>query len=1372
MTHDQSTGTTFTQALGESIMATPSSYSTLVQELYVAYFGRPADETGLQNFEAALAAANAPTTMSGLLAAYSTNAAVASLVNSFGTSAESGRLYGTNIAGSQSAAQNFVTAVFESLFNRAPLAGGLAFWSNAITSGSVTPGDAALAIAANAGSADTATILNKVAAATAFTADLASHGDAGLTTYRGATEAGYARAFIATVDGSTTAATYDANAAETVNIMVNGGVPTQPLPTTPPLPPTPVLALTVSGDTIHLSGTTAASTVSLTGADLTTYASGRFGTVAELVAAGVTSVTDSGGNFTLDASGNANATTFNFGTGVVSGADAASGVAITYGGVTTYVTSTHGDTVTLSGATQNVTASYAGNTINLGSLAYAGTLTLNTGPGSNSGGTDTINATVGGDLSHATIVGSNAAKIALVLSSGGTEILTTAEYNTITGTSGGSITFTNGSFGSNQVTFADTGTVTTIANVGNYNLSSVGNHITLTNGADNVTGNASGGTNVVNLGFYTYTGTTAFGTGGTDSIHLLSGADISGGTITSQGATVSLFLSAAGTEKLTAAQYNLFNHGGISGGTPGNNVFNLTTASTALVDSADVHNYILANGANTLAMTHYSADAVTGGSGVDTLVISAESYTGTSDLGGGANLLDVTYAGLFDLSTAAVTATGGTVGLIFDNAAAQDIMLTTAEYNGYATITDGLGSAATSTVTFASAGTVTANASVRNYHLSPDGNTITLTDVADIVLGAASGNDTVNLGGLAFTGTVGFSFAGSDTVDVTVGGDISGGTIYSQGATVALVLNGSGAETMRVNQYNVFNTISIAGGSFADDKIILSDGGILTASANVGNYQLSAVGDMITLNNVADNVFGAASGSDLVDLGTLVTYTGTLAFGATGTATVNATVGGNIGGATITSGGATVALALSGPGTEILSTEEFNLVTAGADAGGLTFTGGAIGSDTITFSDAGVVAAIATVGTYNLSTGGNTIVLDDATDKVNGAASGNDVVDLGSLHYTGTTAFGASGSDAIHVSGGDISGGTITTGGATVGLAFSVAGSETMTTGQYNLFNATGITGGSFGGNTITFTDTGTVSDSTGVRNYHLAATGDSITLNNAGDYVSGAATGGDTINIDNASFTGAVSLGTSGADTLNIDVSSNVNLSGGSISSGGTSANLIVAGSGTLTVNASEAATFHAAASAIAASGTVTMDVTGAGSTINLNAQENALTTVGLQAGSELVNVSIGATSVNGGAAGFNQTISDNGAGSNKFTVDNGSAAIVGVQDATHYVTINNFNVSSDTLVLHMNGVLNSSLSTGPYTSAANANDLASALTAISALEQDVGNTDGYDDAVINTKNGAAVYEVHLTGGTIDGLQLAVVVVGVQATDLFYRIG
>ena len=178
-----------------------STYQTDVESLYVAYFGRPADPNGLANFSAALQAANAPTTVAGLATAYATNPAIASLINSFGTSAESQKLYGSG------STTDFVNAVFQNVLGRAPQSSGLSFWVNAIDTNEVSMGDAALAIMAGAltnttaqGLIDTRLIDNRLAAAGYFT------GAASAGTYTGSTAAADARAMLATINATTGAA--------------------------------------------------------------------------------------------------------------------------------------------------------------------------------------------------------------------------------------------------------------------------------------------------------------------------------------------------------------------------------------------------------------------------------------------------------------------------------------------------------------------------------------------------------------------------------------------------------------------------------------------------------------------------------------------------------------------------------------------------------------------------------------------------------------------------------------------------------------------------------------------------------------------------------------------------------------------------------------------------------------------------------------------------------------------------------------------------------------------------------------------------------------------------------------------------------------
>ena len=201
-------------------MSSSSSYQTVVQELYVTYFGRPADAQGLQNFEAAMVAAGAPTNVIGLTAAYSTNTAVHTLIDSFGTSPESVLLYG-QIDTSTSGATSFVTAVFENLLNRAPAAAGLSFWVDAITSGSVSLGSAALSIAAAAqtnsttqGVIDATTIASKLAVASQFTTAVSS--TSGIADYSGPTAALVARSLLAGVTSNTPASAYPGDVAQAV----------------------------------------------------------------------------------------------------------------------------------------------------------------------------------------------------------------------------------------------------------------------------------------------------------------------------------------------------------------------------------------------------------------------------------------------------------------------------------------------------------------------------------------------------------------------------------------------------------------------------------------------------------------------------------------------------------------------------------------------------------------------------------------------------------------------------------------------------------------------------------------------------------------------------------------------------------------------------------------------------------------------------------------------------------------------------------------------------------------------------------------------------------------------------------------------------
>ncbi|HEY0844567.1 MAG TPA: DUF4214 domain-containing protein, partial [Noviherbaspirillum sp.] len=186
----------------------------VVQQLYVSYFGRAADPGGLSNFCAMLANAGAPTSIEGINSVYQTNATVRSLVDAFGTSTESSTLYGGDTAA-------FVTAVFRNVLSRAPQESGLSFWCDAIDSGSLSKGNAALSIMAGAlqntseqGLLDAALINNKIRAASNFTfaVDTAQE----TQSYRGSTAAAAVRSMLSAVTASTDMESFQSNIHATI----------------------------------------------------------------------------------------------------------------------------------------------------------------------------------------------------------------------------------------------------------------------------------------------------------------------------------------------------------------------------------------------------------------------------------------------------------------------------------------------------------------------------------------------------------------------------------------------------------------------------------------------------------------------------------------------------------------------------------------------------------------------------------------------------------------------------------------------------------------------------------------------------------------------------------------------------------------------------------------------------------------------------------------------------------------------------------------------------------------------------------------------------------------------------------------------------
>jgi hypothetical protein len=173
----------------------PAQYHDVMQRIYIAYFGRPADPGGLAWYSDRMRDAGAPLTVEAMVREYGSNAAMRVQIDQFGTSLESGRLYPGDNA-------SFVTAIYRNLFNRAPDSAGLDYWAGNIDSGRMGRAIAAMAIMAGARDADADIITRKTAVATAFTSSLTT--PALLKSYDGDGPAAIVRAMLAQVGNTTT----------------------------------------------------------------------------------------------------------------------------------------------------------------------------------------------------------------------------------------------------------------------------------------------------------------------------------------------------------------------------------------------------------------------------------------------------------------------------------------------------------------------------------------------------------------------------------------------------------------------------------------------------------------------------------------------------------------------------------------------------------------------------------------------------------------------------------------------------------------------------------------------------------------------------------------------------------------------------------------------------------------------------------------------------------------------------------------------------------------------------------------------------------------------------------------------------------------
>ena len=962
----------------------------LIQQLYVAYYNRPADVSGLAFW----------------VDAYDNRgASLDAISKSFNTAPE----YVSNYAGRS--ADQIVNIVYQNLFGRTADSEGLNFWGPKIASGAITTADLVKSISAGAINADgTANsdgliLANKVAAAGAFTTELSAAGnEAERIAYSSGspTVVAAAKAYIAGVTDDASLATATANVHATAQNMVVlttpsvtytlttgidtgaafvGGAGNDVFDATKGATGAATLnALDVidggaGSDTLNVAQTAA---VNLTASTIVTNVESAnvvSGSTVALNAAAWTGLTNlvvaSAGGETVTAIGTAAVTTTD--------TALAAGTIVVNGGTSVNVTASGSTTGTISvGATTAATGAVTVNNTTAGAVA-AGAITVNGGTtinvkqtASNAVNTDQTNGAVTitgstattGVVVAASTVATKSATVAGVIAN----TVSIADVNAGSATKAGTITSISVD-GYTTLGIADTAlTSLSIAHgSGNIIIDNSGLN-TATNKTLALAINGVTGGTLDDADIYTTLNVTTSGANST----LANITDSALTTLSVAGAKGLTLTSTAGLSKLATVTVS-----GAAGLTA-----DLTTPGT--VSSV---NAAATSGANKVTINAAQA-SYTGGSGVDTVTLATGNVTKAINLGAGDDSL------VLGTLTTTVAINGGT---------------------GTDTLSIGAAAAATASGDATFAGLVTGF-----EHLTLTGATNQTIDLA--VLGnynyvTTSGGNGLTLSNLNSGGTLALTGAGTA---YTVGNSaFAAGT--NDVLNVALT-DGSGAAV-----------------SFAATGITAAN--VETVAITVADTQATPTGSFNDLVTLLGNSYKTITVAGNAGLTLTATSTGLTSVDASGIAGTDITPG-----FTFTSGALAAAATIKGSATGT-NTINFSAATGGA----VTYTGGS-GDDAITASNG--KANIITLGngtnSVTATSGNNTITGGTGADTVT-VTTGNNIVNLGNgaNAFTATTGnntyVGGTGVDTVTVGGGANSI-TLGTGADVVNLTASGANVNTYST--------------------------------------------------------------------------------------------------------------------------------------------------------------------------------------------------------------------------------------------------------------------------------------------------------------------------------------
>ncbi|MCG9760795.1 Ig-like domain-containing protein, partial [Pseudoalteromonas sp. Isolate6] len=597
-------------------------------------------------------------------------------------------------------------------------------------------------------------------------------------------------------------------------------------------------------------------------------------------------------------------------------------------------------------------------------------------------------------------------------------------FETLTPDSGASITLTesqhesfttiNGA-GTNQFTLSSAdgdGTISGDADIETYVLGA-GFTFTLGGASQNVTGSSSADTVVT--GTVTATGTLA-GSGGTDVLQLSNGASIAGATV-SGFETLTLDANAAVT--MTEAQHDAFST--VNGSATES--ITISAATDGLTAASAIETYVL-GAANSITLSA-AGQNVTGSSGNDTVNIGALTATGTLNAAGGTDTLSMSSGASIAGATVSnfenlTLASGATVSMT----ASQPAL-----FGG--TIT----AAGTETINISGDGDFTTLANVESFSVgdsSTNSRTITV-GAAGTSVTASSSTDAVtfNVGTLSYTGTLTGDATTADTLSMSSGANISGGTLAN---IVNLTLASGASVTMTPEQNATFTGTVTAAGS---ETITISGDGDFTTLTGIETYSVnddSTNTRTITVTNASATIDATVSNDAITFDIAGSAFNGSLVGDPTTGDTVSASDG-----ADVSSGGFT------NIGTLSLSSGATVAIDAANVANNFTTAiTGAAGSETLKLMDGGTFNFTNTsvseienlaIGTNNIFTitltdnfdsNGNSVTISNAAGfalaggiTLNASALSGDTINMTATDFDGNdTITGGSGSDTIRPGGG------------------------------------------------------------------------------------------------------------------------------------------------------------------------------------------------------------------------------------------------------------------------------------------------------------------------------------------------------------------